>query len=205
MTRAGTITPRQTKDIRKKMSDYEDELKSTHAWDTATGAGVREQDGDATFNDIVTKKIKHYLDLEPIHTDRTSIKPLLTSDEIDDEATEINENSSCSSTNKIESEEREYFYQNDEEKECYESPPKFARLKEPMVNNNNDISKLDGIEMLISADKNRTDLTLNENLDISNHEKRPSVDKVNDEKRLALETNDKKTKNCDKNLIEIDC
>ena len=46
----------------------------------------------------------------------TSIKPLVTSDEIDNEATEINEDSSCSSPNNLESEDEE-FCGNDEERE----------------------------------------------------------------------------------------
>ena len=43
MMRAGTMKHRQTKDVRKKTSDYEDTSKSTHAL--------------ATFNDTVTKKL----------------------------------------------------------------------------------------------------------------------------------------------------
>lgn len=67
---------RCTKDMRKKISDYEDKLKSTHGWNAATDASVREQDGEATFNDVLTKKFKYYLDLEPTCADRASVKPL---------------------------------------------------------------------------------------------------------------------------------
>ena len=86
----------------------------------------------------------------------------------------------------------------------YELPSKCSRLKEPMINSNSNTSKQDGIGLLISADENRADLILNENLDISNHKKRPSMNKINDKKRSALETNDEQIQNCDKDLIEID-
>ena len=66
MMRAGTTKLRHTKEVRKKTSDYEDKFTSTHTWATATSAGIREQDGEATFNETTTKKFKHYLVLEPI-------------------------------------------------------------------------------------------------------------------------------------------
>ena len=43
--------------MQKKILDHEDEFKSTRAWATATGAGAREQDGEDTFDDAVTKKL----------------------------------------------------------------------------------------------------------------------------------------------------
>ena len=49
-----------------------------------------------------------------------------------------------------------------------------------MIDDNSNISKLDGIGMLTSTDENRADLTLNEILDIIDHKKRPSVNKFND-------------------------
>ena len=140
------------------------------------------------------------MDLETICADRASIKPLLTSDEIDDEATEI-EDSSHFSTNNVESEVEESFYENDDEMMLCEILSKFARLKETRINNDDNVSKQDGIGLLISADKSRTDLALNENLGILNHKKRLSVSKL---KRSALETNDEKIVNCDNDLIEID-
>ena len=57
MAAAATINYRRAKDTRKKISDYEGKFKHTHAWATATSAGVREQDGEATFNDAVTKNL----------------------------------------------------------------------------------------------------------------------------------------------------
>ena len=58
------------------------------------------------------------------------------SDEIDDEATEVNENSSCSSTSNVESEVEESFYENGDEVVLYELPSKFSRLKEARIDNN---------------------------------------------------------------------
>ena len=82
MINAGIIKLRYTKGIRKKISDYEDKFKSTRAWDTATRARVKECDGAETFNEVVTEK--NCLGLEEMYADRASIKPLLTTNEIED-------------------------------------------------------------------------------------------------------------------------
>ena len=76
----------------------------------------------------MTKKFKCYLDLEPICADRGSVKPFLTTDEIDNDATEINEDLLCSSANKLERED-ECFCDNEEERDHCELPINCGRLK----------------------------------------------------------------------------
>ena len=95
------------------------------------------------------------------------MKQLLTADEIDEDATEINEGSLCSSANKSWSED-EYFCENDEERDHYESPRKHGRLKEPEFVNNDDDEKLDGIRMILSANESTNDQISNKTLDYGN-------------------------------------
>ena len=96
-----------------------------------------------------------------------SVKPILTTDKIDYNSTEINEDSSCSSANNLES-ECGSFCKNDEEREYCESPRKCGRLKEPLLNRNDNADKLDEIGMLLSANESDNDQISNKTLDHGN-------------------------------------
>lgn len=55
--------------------------KSTSDWIFATGQGVRETEGEENFKQIVTDKFKYYYELDPILSQRPSIRPAFTTDD----------------------------------------------------------------------------------------------------------------------------
>lgn len=70
--------------IRSKIDDLVGKFKQTHDWIFATGQGVRETEGEENFKEIVLGKFRFYYDLEPILSQRPSIRPLFTTDDVDD-------------------------------------------------------------------------------------------------------------------------
>ena len=71
--------------------------------------------------------------------------------------------------------EHESFCDNDEERECYESPSKHGRLKEPVFNKNDDTEKLDSIGMLLSANESANDRVSKKTLEHSDSMKQRSA------------------------------
>ena len=95
MKQAGIIKLRSTKEIRNKIMSYEDKFKSTHDFaNSETGAGILEKDGATSFNDLLNKKFKHYFDFIPTYGCRASAKPILTTDDVEEEEEEIGEKES---------------------------------------------------------------------------------------------------------------
>jgi hypothetical protein len=70
--------------VRSKIDDLVARFKSTNDWIFATGQGVRETEGESNFRDIVISKFRFYYDLEPILSQRPSIRPSFTTDDPDD-------------------------------------------------------------------------------------------------------------------------
>jgi hypothetical protein len=56
-------------------------FRNAHDWVNATGVGVKEEHGQAYFEDVVRKRCAHYYELEPIMIDWATSKAVMTSDE----------------------------------------------------------------------------------------------------------------------------
>ena len=56
-----------------------------------TGTCIIERDAVESFNDISTKKIKHCFELEPHYGCTGVTRPTITTDEVDDEGNNVNE------------------------------------------------------------------------------------------------------------------
>ena len=125
----------------------------------------------------------------------------LTINEMNDESTESVEDSKYSSTTNNDS-TVDGFYDNDEEREHYESPSKHVALKENAKN-------LDSVSLLIDADKTNKDYAANNAFKELSTTKKRSVLKDNNnndielnlKKRLAPEETDNKNNHA---IIELD-
>lgn len=94
MTRE-TRSERDGKQVLSKIQHVERSFRQAHNFVTSeTGAGIKEKDGVAHFEDLVRKKCPHYYDLVDVMADRASSKPKATNYELDDEsdASDISEN-----------------------------------------------------------------------------------------------------------------
>ena len=72
---------RSADSVRSKIDDLVSRFKATSDWVFATGQGVRETEGEENFKQIVRDKFKYYYELEPILSQRPSIRPAFTTDD----------------------------------------------------------------------------------------------------------------------------
>jgi hypothetical protein len=81
-----TSTKRDSKGIINKIRHIEDAWRRAHSFATSkTGAGIKENEGESTFQEAVKKICVHYYDLLEVMQDRASSRPKLTSYEADDD------------------------------------------------------------------------------------------------------------------------
>ena len=78
---AGVVKECSAGDILNKIQSYERACKIAADFANNTGEGIRETDGEASLNQLVLKRFKHYFFLEPIMRDRSNIKPAASSDD----------------------------------------------------------------------------------------------------------------------------
>ncbi|DAZ98296.1 TPA: hypothetical protein N0F65_008882 [Lagenidium giganteum] len=69
---------RKPKDIIPKISLLEKAFKKTDLWKSGTGAGIT---NETSLREAVTQKFPHYYTLEPVFCDRPRVRPLLTTDD----------------------------------------------------------------------------------------------------------------------------
>ena len=79
-----TKSKRSTSAVRAKIADIFQLYKETSDWISQTGQGVKENEGEERFLEVVQKRCKFYWQLEPVMQDRHSIKPPFNSDMPDD-------------------------------------------------------------------------------------------------------------------------
>ena len=81
-----TTSKRDAKNVLNKIQHIERAWRKAHIFATSeTGAGIQDEDGVDTFNDIVTKKCPYYYDLLPVMADRASSEPKVTSYDLEEE------------------------------------------------------------------------------------------------------------------------
>ena len=66
----------------KKIQELEPKFVQAHDWANNTGQGVREQDEEETFENLVRQRCRWYFDLLPIMGDRSKAAPLVTTDDL---------------------------------------------------------------------------------------------------------------------------
>lgn len=70
---------RKAKHVQAKIKYIEDTFRIAHYFATSeTGAGIKNNQGDETFQDIVKRKCRYYYELCPIMADRSSTEPKFT-------------------------------------------------------------------------------------------------------------------------------
>ena len=80
MKDTGVIKDRSAGDTLNRIQSHERSRKVAADFSNNTGEGVREMDSEASFQQLVKKRFKHYFSLEPIVRDRSNIKPAASSD-----------------------------------------------------------------------------------------------------------------------------
>ena len=81
MKDAGVAKDRSAGDVLNKTQSHERSRKAAADFSNNAGEGVREMDGDASFQQLVKKRFKHCFLLEPIMRGRPNIKPAASSDD----------------------------------------------------------------------------------------------------------------------------
>ena len=115
ITRAECRKLRSAKDVRDRIYFYEDKFKTTYEWAYGeTGQGVRADEGLISFNEKVSRRFKHYFDLEHVCADRAMSRPLKTSDDVDDENESETSVSKKLSLNHSDDEEDDLIHSDDE-------------------------------------------------------------------------------------------
>ena len=71
MKDAGCRVPPSADAVVKKIQELETKFVQAHDWANNTGQGVREQDGQETFENLVRQRCQWYFDLLPIMGDRS--------------------------------------------------------------------------------------------------------------------------------------
>ena len=64
----------------KQIQEIEKKFIKAHDWANNTGQGVKERDGDTTFENLVRIRCKWYFELAPIMADRSKAKPKATTE-----------------------------------------------------------------------------------------------------------------------------
>ena len=82
MKDAGCRVPRSADAVVKKIQELETKFVQAHDWANNTGQGVREQDGQETFENLVRQRCRWYFDLLPIMGDRSKASPPVTTDDL---------------------------------------------------------------------------------------------------------------------------
>lgn len=82
MKLAGCRFVRTPQAVVKKITDIEDKFVKAHDWVNNTGQGVRERDGEETFESVVRQRCKWYFELEPIMANRSKAKPKATTESL---------------------------------------------------------------------------------------------------------------------------
>jgi hypothetical protein len=81
-----TNTKWDSKNVINKIQHIEKKWREAHNFATSeTGAGIKEVDGEVSFDDIVQKKCPYYFELLDVMSDRASSAPKLTCYADDDE------------------------------------------------------------------------------------------------------------------------
>jgi hypothetical protein len=87
MNARGVKVKRDSKQVMSKITYLENSFKSAFDWaNTETGAGLLEQGAMGSFEAEVKRRCPFYDDLLPIMKDRSSAKPMVTSEDLDDPA-----------------------------------------------------------------------------------------------------------------------
>ena len=82
MRDAGCRVPRSADAVVKKIQELETKFVQAHDWANNTGQGVKEQDGEQTFENLVKQRCKWYFELLPIMGDRSKATPAVTTDDL---------------------------------------------------------------------------------------------------------------------------
>jgi hypothetical protein len=87
MNAQGVKVQRDSKQVMAKIAYLENSFKNAFDWaNTETGAGLLEQGAMGSFEAEVKRRCPFYDDLLPIMKDRSSAKPMVTSEDLDDPA-----------------------------------------------------------------------------------------------------------------------
>jgi len=80
----GVLVERTTKEIWNKIEWIESKMRAAISWSEATGQGVKEDDGEVRYNDLLRSRFLYYFDLYEVFIDRAGMKPKATTDDMDD-------------------------------------------------------------------------------------------------------------------------
>ena len=80
MKSAGCRVHRSPEAVVKQIQEIEKKFIKANDWANNTGQGVKERDGQATFEDLVRVRCKWYFELAPIMADRSKAKPKATTE-----------------------------------------------------------------------------------------------------------------------------
>ena len=83
MRQAGCRVERSAEAVVKKIQEIESKFCAAHDWANNTGQGVKETDGNATFEELVMRRCKWYFDLLPVMGDRSKAMPAATTETVD--------------------------------------------------------------------------------------------------------------------------
>ena len=82
MRDAGCRVARSADAVVKKIQELETKFVQAHDWANNTGQGVKEQDGEQTYENLVKQRCKWYFGLLPIMGDRSKATPAVTTDDL---------------------------------------------------------------------------------------------------------------------------
>ena len=89
---AETTGTRDGKNVLNKIQHIERSFKEAHNFaESETGAGILENDGETTFQDLIKKKCPFYYDIHDIMIDRASTRPKTTNYDLNDDDDEEEE------------------------------------------------------------------------------------------------------------------
>ena len=80
MKAAGCRVHRSPEAVVKQIQEIEKKFIKAHDWANNTGQGVKERDGEQTFDNLVRSRCKWYFELAPIMADRSKAKPKCTTE-----------------------------------------------------------------------------------------------------------------------------
>ena len=76
---------RTGKQVYDKIQWFETKFRDALMWGDQTGVGVKENEGDLRFNELLEQRCPHYFELYPVFSERAGMKPKLTSDQVGDD------------------------------------------------------------------------------------------------------------------------
>ena len=82
MKAAGCRVHRSPEAVVKQIQEIEKKFIKAHDWANNTGQGVKERDGEQTFENLVRSRCKWYYELVPIMADRSKAKPKATTESL---------------------------------------------------------------------------------------------------------------------------